>query len=220
MVEACGRAASARLRGGFGAASSAPRAGWAGVLGSAGGQHVARGVPILGPLEVEREGRPVALGGARQRALLALLLLHANQAVSADRLVEELWGEPTPARAVKRLQVAVTRLRRALDADGADAGAAPLRTASGGYLLAVAPGELDADVFQARVHDGREALAAGEPARAAELLGGALALWRGPALAEVAYEEFAQAEIRRLEELRLSVLEARDGRRPAARPAR
>jgi DNA-binding SARP family transcriptional activator/DNA-binding beta-propeller fold protein YncE len=165
---------------------------------------------ILGPLEVERDGRLVALGGGQQRALLAVLLLHANEPVSADRLVEELWGEPTPPRAVKRLQVAVTRLRQALDADDLGATAKPaLRTTTGGYLLAVGPGELDADAFQTRVQDGRQALAAGESARAAKLLGEALALWRGPALAEVAYEPFAQAEIRRLEELRLATLEAR-----------
>ena len=163
---------------------------------------------ILGPLEVERDGRSIVFGGSQQRALLALLLLHAGRPVSADRLVEELWGEPTPARAVKRLQVAITRLRQTLD--GADPGAAPLlRTVTGGYVLAVAPGGLDADVFQARLQDGRQALAVGDAARAAELLRGALGLWRGPVLAEVAYEPFAQAEIRRLEELRLDAIEAR-----------
>ena len=117
---------------------------------------------------------------------------------------------PTPARAVKRLQVAITRLRKALNADGAGAGAAPaLRTATGGYRIAVAPGALDADVLQAHVRDGREALAAGEFARASGILREALALWRGPALADVAYEPFAQAAIRRLEDLRLAALEAR-----------
>jgi DNA-binding SARP family transcriptional activator len=165
---------------------------------------------VLGPLEVERDGRLVALGGGQQRALLALLLLRANEPMSADRLVEELWGEPTPPRAVKRLQVAITRLRRALDVAGAGASdESSLRTATGGYLLAVAPGALDADVFSARVEHGRRALEDGEPARAAELLREALALWRGPAMADVAYEPFAQAEIRRLDELRLAAFEAR-----------
>jgi DNA-binding SARP family transcriptional activator len=74
---------------------------------------------ILGPLEVERQVRPIALAGMQQRVLLALLLSHANQPVAVDRLVDELWGDPTPARAVKRLQLAVVRLRKALDADGA-----------------------------------------------------------------------------------------------------
>src|SRR3954462_15183236 len=122
---------------------------------------------ILGPLEVECDGRPVALGGAQQRALLALLLIHANQRVSADRLAEELWGEPAPARAVKRVQVAIARLRKALDADAMGAnGEGLLRTVSGGYVLAVGPGELDADVFSARVADGRRALEENQPARA------------------------------------------------------
>src|SRR4051812_46719725 len=100
---------------------------------------------ILGPLEVECGGRPVALGAAQQRALLALLLIYANQRLSADRLVEELWGEPAPARAVKRVQVAIARLRKALDPEavGAD-GEGLLRTVPGGYLLAVGAGELDA----------------------------------------------------------------------------
>lgn len=76
---------------------------------------------ILGPLEVECDGRPVALGGAQQRALLALLLIHANQRISADHLAEELWGEPAPARAVKRVQVAIARLRKTLNAHAAGA---------------------------------------------------------------------------------------------------
>jgi predicted ATPase/DNA-binding SARP family transcriptional activator len=165
---------------------------------------------ILGPLEVERGERLVALGGTQQRALLGLLLLRANQPMSSERLVEELWGEPTPTRAVKRLQVAVARLRKALDGNRPGvSGNTRLRTVSGGYVLAVAPGELDADVFQARVEDGRQALAGGGPARAAEVLREALGLWRGPALSDVGYERFAQAEIRRLEELRLAALEAR-----------
>src|SRR3954468_4092912 len=151
---------------------------------------------ILGPLEVERDGREVASGGRQQRQLLALLLIHANQRVSTDRLVEELWGEPPPARAVKRLQVMVTRLRRALDvhASGAD-GEGPLRTVAGGYLLAVAPGALDREVFEARVAAGRRELESGDPAQAAAIVREALALWRGGALADVAYERFAQLEI-------------------------
>jgi DNA-binding SARP family transcriptional activator/tetratricopeptide (TPR) repeat protein len=163
---------------------------------------------ILGPVELRDGEHAVAIGGPRQVALLALLLLNANRAVSSDRLIEALWGDRGPAGAVKRLQVAIARLRRALDPEGLQAEPV-LRTTAGGYLLALAPGELDADVFQARVEEGRRALESGDAQRARELLRDALDLWRGPPLAEVAYEEFAQAEIRRLEELRLAALEAR-----------
>lgn len=148
------------------------------------------------------------VGGPRQVTLLAFLLLHANRAVAADQLLDALWAEPTTRGAPKRVQMAIARLRKALDASGAG-GDSPLRTVAGGYMLGVQSGELDADVFQARAETGRQALEAGEPARAVEVLGGALALWRGPALAEVAYEGFAQPEIRRLEELRLAALEVR-----------
>jgi DNA-binding SARP family transcriptional activator len=164
---------------------------------------------ILGPVEALDGEARVALGGRRQLALLALLLLNANRAVSADRLIDALWGDADPARPVKRLQVAIARLRRALEPLALASGDPVLRTLTGGYLLAVGPGELDADVFQARAQDGHRALEQGAPARAAELLRDALALWRGPALANVAYQSFAQAEIRRLEELRLAALEAR-----------
>ncbi|MCA1698303.1 MAG: AAA family ATPase, partial [Actinobacteria bacterium] len=109
--------------------------------------------------------------------------------------------------AVKRLQAAIVRLRRTLDGSGG--GKSVLRTVAGGYVLAVRGGELDADVFQARMEEGRRALQAGEAARARDVLGEALGMWRGPALADVAYEEFAQPEIRRLEELRLTALETR-----------
>jgi DNA-binding SARP family transcriptional activator len=163
---------------------------------------------ILGPVAVFHGERPVAVGGPRQVALLALLLVNANRGLSSDRLIEALWHDRGAAGALKRLQVAVARLRRALDPDGAQDGSV-LRTTVGGYLLAVAPGELDAEVFQARVEEGRRLLDAGDPRGAREALREALAIWRGPPLAEVAYEEFAQTEIRRLEELRLTALEAR-----------
>ncbi len=162
---------------------------------------------ILGPVELAEGEHKLPVGGPRQVALLAFLLLHANRAVSADQLIDALWGEEA-VRAVKRLQMSVARLRKALNADGSN-GDPALKTVSGGYLLAVAPGELDSDVFEARVQDGRRALDEGEAMRAAGVLREALGLWRGPALAEVAYEAFAQAEIRRLDELRLAALEAR-----------
>jgi DNA-binding SARP family transcriptional activator len=141
-------------------------------------------------------------------ALLAFLLLNANQPVSNDRLIEALWGEASPDGAVKRLQVAVPRLRKTLDGDGSD-DEAVLRTVPGGYLLAVAAGELDAEAFEVRLKDGHRALEANEPERAAELLTDALGLWRGPPLAELDFADFAQTEIRRLEELRRTALEMR-----------
>jgi len=140
-------------------------------------------------------------------ALLALLALRANRAVSSDVLIDALWGDER-AGARKRLQMAVVRLRQALGPLGAD-GMPVVRTVGGGYLLALPEGELDAEVFRRRLEEGRAALREGEPARASELLTSALELWRGPPLAEVGYEEFAQTEIRRLEELRLLALEAR-----------
>ncbi len=89
---------------------------------------------MLGPVEVERDGQPIAVAGRQQRVVLALLLIHANQPVSADRLVEELWGAPTPARALKRLQLTITRLRKALGR-----GERALETVAGGYRLTVGP---------------------------------------------------------------------------------
>lgn len=162
---------------------------------------------ILGPVEVWADERQLTLGGPRQLALLAFLAMHANRAVSSDALIDAVWGAER-AGASKRLQVAIARLRRAIapvDRGREDR----LRTVTGGYLLSVGPGELDAELFRVGVEDGRRALAAGEPERAGDLLREVLGLWRGPPLAEVAFEEFAQNEIRRLEELRLVALEAR-----------
>jgi predicted ATPase/class 3 adenylate cyclase/DNA-binding winged helix-turn-helix (wHTH) protein len=164
---------------------------------------------ILGPIEVLSDESRVALGGPRQTALLTFLLLHANKAVSTDRLIDALWADQDAAGAVKRVQVAIGRLRKVLE-DARPDGAQPmLRTVAGGYLLAVGSGELDAEVFRAHVQEARRALGEDEPARAAQLLREALALWRGPALAEVAYEPWAQADIALLEELRLSAIETR-----------
>jgi predicted ATPase/DNA-binding SARP family transcriptional activator/Tfp pilus assembly protein PilF len=162
---------------------------------------------VLGPVEAWTDERRLVLGGPRQVALLAFLLLHANRAVSADALIDAVWGSERDG-AAKRLQMGVLRLRRSLaaldDQDGSR-----LRTVSGGYLLSVRPGELDAEVFAERVREGRRVLEEDDPARASGLLGESLGLWRGPPLAEVAFEDFAQAEIRRLEELRLVALETR-----------
>jgi DNA-binding SARP family transcriptional activator len=142
---------------------------------------------ILGPLEALEDGRPVDLGGAKQRALLAILLVHANAVVSADRLIDALWEDEPPETAHKALQVYISQLRKAL-------GKERLETKVPGYRLRVAQGELDLERFQ-RLAEGSQRQA--------------LALWRGEPLSEFAYQRFAQAEIARLEELRLSCLERR-----------
>ncbi len=153
---------------------------------------------ILGPLEVTDQDRALALGGLKQRSLLALLLLHANEIVATDRLIAELWGEAPPATASKSIQVYVMRLRREL-------GAERLTTRAPGYVLHVEPDELDVAVFERLRGEAQRA----EPTRAAEKLRAALGLWRGPPLADLAYEPFAQTEIGRLDELRLATLEER-----------
>ncbi len=143
----------------------------------------------------------VTVGGARQRALLAVLLLHANETLSADRLIDELWGEQPPPTAAKTVQVYISRLRRALGA------ATTIATHEHGYELQVDAGALDAHRFERHLADGRAELAAGRPASAARMLEDALALWRGAPLADLADEPFAQREALRLEDLRVSVLE-------------
>jgi YVTN family beta-propeller protein len=160
---------------------------------------------ILGPLEVLDEERRLDVGGGKQRSVLAVLLLHANEVVSSDRLIEELWPKEPPPSAAKIVQVHVSRLRKALDG----AGEGILRTRGHGYELHVEPGQLDLDRFRRLLEDGREALAANDPDKAGERLRSALALWRGPPLAEFAYDSFAQEEIARLEELHLAALEER-----------
>ncbi len=175
---------------------------------------------ILGPLEVLDGARTVGLGGDKQRALLAILLLHANEVVSADRLIDELWGETPPPSAAKTLQVYVSRLRRALG-DGAARGPGGnggsaisssegvLLTRGHGYLIRAEPGQLDVERFRDLVERARRALAAQESGRAAAILREALALWRGPPLADFTYAAFAQTAIAQLEELRLGALEER-----------
>jgi predicted ATPase/DNA-binding SARP family transcriptional activator len=162
---------------------------------------------VLGSVQASVDGRSLPLGGRRQVSLLACLLVYANRPVSSDALIDAVWGSERSG-ADKRLQMAIARLRKALEPqNGADGPA--LQTVGGGYLLSVEPGELDSEVFAAGVVEGRRALEAGEAERAAGLLAEALGLWRGQALSEVAFEDFAQAEIRRLEELRWAALEAR-----------
>jgi DNA-binding SARP family transcriptional activator/DNA-binding beta-propeller fold protein YncE len=157
---------------------------------------------ILGPLELVEDGRPVALAGGRQRMLLALLLLHANEVVSSDRLIDGLWGERPPATAAKVLQNAVSQLRRSL-------GDNLIVTRAPGYVLRVEPEAVDARRFESLLEDGRRTLAAGDAAEAAEILRAGLGLWRGRPLDEFAYEPFAEGEIARLQELRLRALDER-----------
>ena len=154
---------------------------------------------ILGPLEVADGDSLVSLAGA-QRALLALLLLSANEVVSADRLLEELWGEHVPESGRAALQVRVSQLRKALGGDGAR-----IVTRAPGYVLRVDRDELDLHRFERLVSEADGA----EPAEAAAKLREALGLWRGPPLDDVSHESFAQTAIRRLEELRLAAFEKR-----------
>jgi class 3 adenylate cyclase/tetratricopeptide (TPR) repeat protein len=159
---------------------------------------------ILGPLEAIAGGRALDLGGPKPRALLAVLLVHAGEVVSTDRLIDELWGELAPKSAHHLLHVYVSRLRKALGAVGE-----VLVSRPPGYALEIAAEQLDARRFERLLGEGRRLLAAEDPEAAAERLHEALALWRGPALADFAYEPLAQAEIARLEELNAVALEER-----------
>jgi DNA-binding SARP family transcriptional activator/pimeloyl-ACP methyl ester carboxylesterase len=161
---------------------------------------------VLGPLEVTSGGRSLPVGGARTRAVLAFLLMNANAVVSADRLAEELWPGLEPGRAAANLQVRLSELRRALRSAGEGD---RLATQAPGYVLRVAPDELDVLRFGQLAAGGREALAAGDATAAVRLLDQALALWRGPALADLGDLQFAAGEQARLEEERLAVLESR-----------
>lgn len=153
---------------------------------------------ILGPLEVVEGGRALELGGPRQRALLAILLLRVNQVVSAERLIDELWSGDSPRTAAKAVQVYISKLRKQI-------GEARLATKAPGYVLLLDGPELDLFRFERLVADAREA----DPATASGLLREALGLWRGEPLADLGYEAFVQTDIGRLEELRLTALEER-----------
>src|SRR4051794_20873404 len=157
---------------------------------------------ILGQMDVRDDDRVIGLGGARQRAVLAILLLHPGESVSLDRIVDLMWGERPPATAIKTVQVYVSHLRRALAED-------VVVTSRGGYALAVDAERIDALRFERLVEEGRAALRGNDPARAAERLRSALALWHGPALGDFAYERFAQDAVARLEELRVAAIEER-----------
>src|SRR5262245_60644665 len=156
---------------------------------------------LLGPLEVRDDGRSVPIRGAKQRALLALLLLNANEVVSRDRLIDELWGERAAGTAGHSLDHQVSRLRKLLEPTDL------LVTKAGGYVLNVAPEQIDTSRFEHLLAEGRGANAAGDPEAAADSLRAALGLWRGAALTDLAYEAFARTEIERLEELRITARE-------------
>lgn len=157
---------------------------------------------ILGPLEVADCGRRVVVGAPKVRALLAVLLLHRGEVVSTDRLIDALWGERASETAAKTVQVYVSNLRKALG-DGV------LVTRGRGYMLQAEPRQVDVDRSETLVAQGRGALERGDALTAATLLREALAVWRGPALADFGYESFAQAEIARLEEVHVATLEDR-----------
>ena len=157
---------------------------------------------LLGLLEVTQDGRPIVLTAAKVRTLLAMLLLHPNEVVSAERLVDALWGESPPLGAARTLHAYVSKLRKAL-------GAAVVETRTPGYVIAVEPEHVDVHRFEQLVADATAARAADDPRRAVRLLDAALSLWRGPPLADFTFDEFAAPEIRRLEEARLVALEDR-----------
>lgn len=157
---------------------------------------------VLGPFEVRHQGLTLALGAAQQREVLAVLVLHRNEPVSTDRLVDELWGERPPPTATKALQGYISSLRRLLPED-------VIATRGRGYQVSIESDQIDLERFEKLVADGRSALADGDATRARERLSAALGLWRGNALADFEYRPFASSEIARLEDLRLTALEDR-----------
>ena len=158
---------------------------------------------VLGPLEVVGDGGPVRLGGPRQRATLAILLLNANRVVPVERLADDLYAGRPPVSAVTQVQRQVSELRRALGS------AAAIETQPPGYALRVSDDDLDLARFEHLTAEAERARSRDDPGAAAALLREALALWRGPPLADLAYESFAAASCERLEELRLAALEDR-----------
>ena len=161
---------------------------------------------ILGPLEIRDGNQVVEIRGDVQRALLAVLLLNANTVVATERLIDDLWGGSPPASGHTALQVRVSQLRKGLGQDGRSG---PIVTRAPGYLVEVGHDELDLSRFERLVQDAWGALEQGDPATASDKLRTALRLWRGPALADFGYADFARAAITRLEELRLAALELR-----------
>lgn len=155
---------------------------------------------LLGPLEVLSDGRPLGLGGPRRRGVLALLLLRANRVVPVEDLADALYDGIPPASAVTQIQRQVSDLRSLL-------GPTSIETRPPGYLIRVAPGELDLDRFERTVRLAREAVLGGDHRAGIALFDDALALWRGPAIADLASEPFARVAAERLEEVRLAAVE-------------
>ena len=164
---------------------------------------------MLGPFDVVVDGRSVQLGGAKQRALLAILALHANDVVPADRLIGQLWPGDPPESAVGTLQGYVSRLRKVLDLNGSNGGQSSIAFRAPGYVLTVPPEQIDARRFERIMGEAEVRAAIGDAAGAAASFAEALRLWRGAPLVDFTYEEFAQPEIARLEELRLKAIEER-----------
>ena len=154
---------------------------------------------VLGPLEIVVNGRPLPLGGRRQRAVLAVLLLSANEFVPIDRLVEEIWNGRPPPSGRGTVQTYISRLRRILVNSGAS-----VTTRDDGYELQLNPAELDVACFRCLCAESREALESGDPGHALELVTAALGLWRGDTLADLAQDGFAAETARELQELRLT----------------
>jgi len=155
-------------------------------------------VRLLGPVDVTVDGRPVEIGSAKQRTLLAALALRVGTVVPVELLVDDLWGESPPSAIACTLQSLVSRLRRI---------GVRLRSRHGGYVLEAEPDDVDAVRFERLVAAGRQALAAADPHAAADAVTSALGFWRGAALGDLADRPFAREEARRLEEARLSAVE-------------
>jgi predicted ATPase/DNA-binding SARP family transcriptional activator len=161
-------------------------------------------IELLGPVEARVDGRPVALGGQRPRALLAVLALKGGRVVTTDRLIDELWGEDPPARARDSLQMHVSRLRKALSEAGGDG--RRLVNQADGYLLDVQPGECDVDRWQDALGQAHRARDNGEPQAARERIDEALRIWRGQSLGGASTNSLLAAERARLEEERLAAI--------------
>ncbi|MFE2284116.1 BTAD domain-containing putative transcriptional regulator [Streptomyces sp. NPDC059443] len=187
-----------------------------GAAGTTGGAGDGPRYLVLGPLEVRRAGAPCTPGPLKHRALLAVLLLHANRLAPADLLIDELWDGHPPRSALATLQMYVSGLRRTLDPGHGRAGGDPrlhpvLRTAGSGYVLSVAPGELDLDLSRAGASHGRRLLASGDCAAASWAFSSALALWRGRPLADLGPARLPAYHAVRLEEERLALVHDRIG---------
>ena len=163
---------------------------------------------LLGPFEVVDDGLVLSLGGRRQRAVLALLTIHAREVLSVDRIVEEIWAGSPPSSATQTLHAYVSRLRGALR-DSSTATQEVLVSRAPGYLLDVDESQVDSLRFENLLEKGTKHLAAGKPARAHEAVSQALSTWRGMALADFAYEPFAARESQRLMERRVEAVELR-----------